>query len=104
MTSCHCQTSGQILEELEARSDLYLHYEHSDEKLTWCSGCGNYGIQKALIRALTLEGLSFDKVLFCFDIGCSGNGSDKIGGYTIHGLHGRVLPLAAGAALANRSL
>jgi 2-oxoglutarate ferredoxin oxidoreductase subunit beta len=40
-------------------------------------------------------------VLLCFDIGCNGNGSDKIGGYRAHGLHGRVLPFACGAAVTN---
>lgn len=42
------------------------------------------------------------EVLLCFDIGCHGNMSDKIGGcYRFHGLHGRVIPFAAGAKLAN---
>jgi 2-oxoglutarate/2-oxoacid ferredoxin oxidoreductase subunit beta len=34
-------------------------------------------------------------------VGCNSNASDKIAAYTIHGLHGRVTSLAAGAALAN---
>lgn len=99
-----CCTSISTIKNLTAHEELYLDYETSAEKLTWCSGCGNYGIQKALIRALTLEEYDLKDVLFCFDIGCNGNGSDKIGGYTVHGLHGRVLPLAAGAALANQNM
>jgi len=95
---------NKLITDLTAHQDLYLAYENSDEKLTWCSGCGNYSIQKALLRALALEGYEQDQVLICYDIGCSGNGSDKIGAYTIHGLHGRILPLAAGAALANQHL
>jgi 2-oxoglutarate ferredoxin oxidoreductase subunit beta len=39
--------------------------------------------------------------LFAFDVGCNGNESDKLGTYTVHGLHGRVIPLASGAAIAN---
>lgn len=71
------------------------------ELLTWCGGCGDFGIQKALERALVLEDITVRDVAIFFDIGCHGNGSDKIGGYTFHGLHGRVIPAAAGAALAN---
>ncbi len=69
---------------------------------TWCTNCGNYGIHGALRRALQVENLHPCQVLLAFDIGCHGNHSDKIDGYRIHGLHGRVLPLASGAAVANR--
>ncbi|MBI5421807.1 hypothetical protein HZA44_01585 [Candidatus Peregrinibacteria bacterium] len=88
---------------LADRKQEYMKYE-SSQKLTWCEGCGNFGIQKALERALVLEGITTNNVLMCFDIGCHGNGSDKIagiGGYTLHGLHGRIISAAAGAALAN---
>ena len=91
------------LKILSERKDLYDHYE-TDEVMTWCGGCGNYAIQNALKRALTLENLSHKDIMFCFDVGCSGNGSDKIEGYSIHGLHGRVLPLAAGIKIANHKL
>jgi len=90
----------EMIQNLACRSSDYLQYE-TDEVITWCGGCGNYAIQNALKRALTLEQIKQEEVLFCFDIGCNGNGSDKIEGYTIHGLHGRVLPLAAGAKIAN---
>ena len=90
------------LKLLAGLADEYMQYDTSDEvPLTWCEGCGNYGIQNALKRALVLEGLGRQDVLFCFDVGCSGNGSDKMEGYTIHGLHGRVLPLAAGVKIGN---
>jgi len=82
------------------KAEAYLAYE-TEEVITWCDGCGNFAIQNALKRALVLEGYKPHEVLLCFDIGCSGNGSDKIEGYTIHGLHGRVIPLAAGAVIAN---
>lgn len=76
----------------------------SDQIFTWCTNCGNYGISAALKRALTANDISPDKILLCFDIGCNGNGSDKIAGYRFHGLHGRVLPFAVGAHLANQHL
>lgn len=68
---------------------------------TWCDGCGDYGIWTAAKRALVELKLQPWQVLLCFDVGCHGNMSDKLSGYRFHGLHGRVIPLAAGAALAN---
>lgn len=68
---------------------------------TWCGGCGDYGIWASLKRALVELDIAPHEVLLCFDIGCNGNMSDKIKGYRIHTLHGRVLPVAAGAKLAN---
>lgn len=70
----------------------------------WCDGCGDYGIWTATKRALVELGWHPHEVLLCFDIGCHGNGADKIQAYTAHGLHGRVIPFAAGAKLANNHL
>lgn len=68
---------------------------------TWCTNCGNYGINSAIKRALVALNIKPCETITCFDIGCNGNGSDKIGGYTFHGLHGRVIPLACGVTMAN---
>ncbi|MBA4336156.1 hypothetical protein C0416_00080 [bacterium] len=92
-----------LLKDLSEKKGTYLKYE-TEEVITWCNGCGNYNIQNALKRALTLEGFEPDKILFFFDIGCNGNGSDKIGGYTFHGLHGRAISAAAGACVANPNI
>ncbi|MBI5414450.1 2-oxoacid ferredoxin oxidoreductase [Candidatus Peregrinibacteria bacterium] len=101
---CPNPSDIEILQKLAENPEAYLAYEESDQMLTWCDGCGNFGIEQSLFRALALEGIQNQEVLFCFDIGCHGNASDKIGAYTIHGLHGRVLPLAAGAVLANNKM
>ncbi len=77
---------------------------HSENRCTWCDGCGDYGIWTAVKRALVELGLAPWQVLLCFDVGCHGNGSDKLQGYRFHGLHGRVIPFAAGAKLANPRL
>lgn len=74
------------------------------ERCTWCDGCGDYGIWTALKRSLVELRIHPWQVLLCYDVGCHGNMSDKLGGYRFHGLHGRVLPFAAGAKLANMSL
>lgn len=71
---------------------------------TWCDGCGDYGIWTAVKRALVESNIAPHEVLMCFDVGCHGNGSDKLAGYRFHGLHGRVIPFAAGAKLANPNL
>lgn len=78
-----------------------MHDYASEHLCTWCDGCGDYGIWTAVKRALVELKIQPWQVLLCYDVGCHGNMSDKIGGYRFHGLHGRVLPLAAGAALAN---
>src|SRR3989344_1059107 len=71
---------------------------------TWCPGCGDFTIWSALKQALVAENLGPKDILLCFDIGCNGNMADKINAYVYKGLHGRVLPLACGAKLANSKL
>ena len=70
----------------------------------WCDGCGDYGIWTAVKRALVELNIPPHGVLMCYDVGCHGNMSDKLAGYRFHGLHGRVIPLASGAALANPNI
>jgi 2-oxoglutarate ferredoxin oxidoreductase subunit beta len=75
---------------------------YTDTECSWCDGCGDYGIWTAIRMACVENGYHPHQTLMCFDIGCHGNMSDKIGGaYRMHGLHGRVLPFAAGAKIAN---
>lgn len=100
MSNCNNTSNVEIL---SAKFKEYLAYE-SEEKLTWCSGCGNYGILNALNKALVLAELKPADIVLCFDVGCNGNASDKIQANTIHGLHGRVISLAAGCSLANSNL
>lgn len=71
---------------------------------TWCPGCGNFGIWTALKNALAELGLNPSDVLVVYGIGCSGNMSSFVKAYGFHGLHGRALPVAIGAKLANKDL
>ena len=71
---------------------------------TWCPGCGDFQIWMAIKKALVNLNIFPEDVLFVFDVGCNGNMSDKIGGYRFHSLHGRVVPLAVGASVANRNI
>lgn len=91
------------LQKLAENASKAVKFE-THRKITWCGNCGNYGIQNALKRALVLEGLERNDFLLCYDVGCSGNGSDKFEANTIHGLHGRVLSLAAGVKIGNHKM
>ncbi len=73
-------------------------------KNTWCPGCGNFTIHMALKQALVDLKKSPSEVVITFDIGCNGNGVDDIEGFRFKGLHGRSIPLAVGAHLANRKM
>lgn len=89
---------------LDTSTGKLMKAYHTDTPCTWCDGCGDYGIWTATKRALAESGIAPHEVLLCFDVGCCGNGSDKLLGYRFHGLHGRVIPFAAGAKLANPKL
>ena len=73
-------------------------------KNTWCPGCGNFGILMAFKRALVQLGLQRDQVMLVSGIGCHGKMVNYVNVNGFHGIHGRVLPLAAGIKLANPNL
>lgn len=73
-------------------------------KPTWCPGCGNYIIHTAIKKTLSDLDLKPNQVFISFDIGCNGNGADKINVNSFKGLHGRAIPLAIGSHLANRTI
>lgn len=89
---------------LDPSSDPSMQDYACSNICTWCDGCGDYGIWAALKRALVELRLHPWQVLLCYDVGCHGNMSDKLQGYRFHGLHGRVLPFAAGAKIGNPRL
>jgi 2-oxoglutarate/2-oxoacid ferredoxin oxidoreductase subunit beta len=71
---------------------------------TWCPGCGNFGMWRALRTAYSELGLSFEKLAVVWGIGCHGNGADFTRCQGFHALHGRALPVATGIHLANPEL
>lgn len=73
-------------------------------KSTWCPGCGNFGILTAVRRAIIELNLEPEKVLLVSGIGCHGKIVNYINVNGFHGIHGRVLPVATGAKLANHEL
>ncbi|OFW66026.1 MAG: hypothetical protein A2Z12_10030 [Actinobacteria bacterium RBG_16_68_21] len=70
----------------------------------WCAGCGHFGVQGALHQALARLEVAPADTLILAGIGCSGTIQNNLGTYGYHALHGRVLPTATGAALADPSL
>ncbi|PIR52945.1 2-oxoacid ferredoxin oxidoreductase [Candidatus Peregrinibacteria bacterium CG10_big_fil_rev_8_21_14_0_10_49_10] len=89
---------------LDSKTGPSMQEYYTETPCTWCDNCGDYGIWSATKQALVESGLHPWQVLLCFDVGCHGNGADKIQAYTFHGLHGRVIPFAAGAKLANPNI
>lgn len=78
--------------------------DYRAETPTWCPGCGDFGVLRGLQRALVDLQIEPHRVLVVSGIGCSGKLSSYIGTYGFHGLHGRTLPVAQAAKLANPEL
>lgn len=70
----------------------------------WCPGCGDFGILNAIQMALADMQVPKYRATIFSGIGCSGKTPHFIKTYGIHTLHGRVLPFAQGAKLANPAL
>ncbi|MDM8000267.1 MAG: thiamine pyrophosphate-dependent enzyme [Dehalococcoidia bacterium] len=70
----------------------------------WCPGCGNFGILNALKRALVELALEPHKVLMVSGIGQAGKLPHYTKGNVLNVLHGRTLPAASGAKIANPGL
>ncbi len=73
-------------------------------EITWCPGCGDFAILRALKLALADLGIEPHQALVVTGIGCGSKLPDymTVNGYTT--LHGRPLPIASGAKLANPQL
>jgi 2-oxoglutarate ferredoxin oxidoreductase subunit beta len=70
----------------------------------WCPGCGDFGVLTALQKAAANLALDPSRTVLATGIGCSGNITAYFRTYGIHGIHGRVLPLATGVKVANPEL
>lgn len=70
----------------------------------WCPGCGNHSILKALKQALASLQLEPSQLLFVSGIGQAAKTPHYLFANVFNGLHGRALPVATGAKLANPNL
>jgi 2-oxoglutarate ferredoxin oxidoreductase subunit beta len=70
----------------------------------WCPGCGNFMILKALKQALAACDLAPHQILLVSGIGQAAKTPHYLKANVFNGLHGRSLPVAIGAKLANTEL
>ncbi|MBT9173085.1 MAG: 2-oxoglutarate oxidoreductase subunit KorB [Syntrophomonadaceae bacterium] len=78
--------------------------DYLKEETAWCPGCGNFAIRQALAEALAELCLPPHRVLMCSGIGQAAKMPHYIRVSGFNGLHGRALPPATGARVANTSL
>ncbi len=74
------------------------------QEITWCTGCGNFGIHAAIRKALIELEIQHHELFLVSGIGCSGKIPHYINVNSIHTLHGRPIAYATGAHMANPDL
>ncbi|MBY8996593.1 MAG: 2-oxoacid ferredoxin oxidoreductase, partial [Candidatus Thorarchaeota archaeon] len=75
------------------------------QKVTWCTGCGNFGILAALKKVVIELDIPVHNLVISSGIGCSSKIPHYIGGLnSFHTLHGRPIPVATGIHMANKDL
>jgi len=70
----------------------------------WCPGCGNFGILRAVKESLVAMEIEPYNLLFVSGIGQGPKLPHYTRGNVLNGLHGRTVPAATGARLANHEL
>jgi 2-oxoglutarate ferredoxin oxidoreductase subunit beta len=84
--------------------DMVTITDYAGPTTAWCPGCGNFGILTAIKRALVNIDIDPHRVLMVSGIGQAG----KLPHYTkcnvFNSLHGRPVPVAIGAKIANPEL
>jgi 2-oxoglutarate ferredoxin oxidoreductase subunit beta len=75
-----------------------------DTEITWCPGCGDFAILRALKLALAELGIAPWQALVVSGIGCGSKLPDYANVNAFMTIHGRPLPIATGAKLANPEL
>jgi 2-oxoglutarate/2-oxoacid ferredoxin oxidoreductase subunit beta len=78
--------------------------EYGNFETAWCPGCGNFPILQAVKQSLVNLDLKPQEVLFVSGIGQAAKAPHYLRANVFNGLHGRSLPVATGAKLANPEL
>jgi 2-oxoglutarate ferredoxin oxidoreductase subunit beta len=78
--------------------------DYAGLKPAWCPGCGDFGILRALNRALIEMEIEPYRVLMVSGIGQAGKLPHYTRGNVFNSLHGRPIPPAIGAKIANSEL
>jgi 2-oxoglutarate ferredoxin oxidoreductase subunit beta len=91
-------------ETASAPRKFTLQEYKTDVHVDWCPGCGDFGILSSIQQAFVQLQIPPHRIAMISGIGCSGKTPHYIDTYGLHTLHGRALPVATGARLANREL
>jgi 2-oxoglutarate ferredoxin oxidoreductase subunit beta len=78
--------------------------DYGQYETAWCPGCGNFPLLKAVKEGLIKRGLEPHQVLFVSGIGQAAKAPHYLNANVFNGLHGRGVPAATGAKLANPDL
>ncbi len=70
----------------------------------WCTGCGDFGVLKALTQAFADLELQPERLAVISGIGCSSRLAGYTRSYSFNSIHGRALPIATGLKLARPEL
>lgn len=76
----------------------------SNDEIAWCPGCGNFGILNAVKKMLVKLNKPPKDILLVSGIGQAAKLPHYVKCNCFNGLHGRALPVAAAAKIANRNL
>ncbi len=78
--------------------------DYGQYETAWCPGCGNFSLLEGVKKGLVKRNLEPHQVLFVCGIGQAGKAPHYLNANVFNGLHGRSLPVATGAKLANLDL
>ncbi len=78
--------------------------DYYGQETAWCPGCGNFAIREAVTEALAELCLPPHDVLICSGIGQAAKMPHYVRVNGFNGLHGRALPPAVGARVADTTL
>jgi 2-oxoglutarate ferredoxin oxidoreductase subunit beta len=84
--------------------DMVTLSDYAGLQPAWCPGCGNFGILKALNKALVELEIEPHKLLLVSGIGQAGKLPHYTRGNVFNSLHGRPVSPATGARIANPDL
>lgn len=79
----------------------------TDAEITWCPGCGNFGILNALkktVNKLEDKSVKQNHIIISSGIGCHGKIFDYVGLSGLYSIHGRSIATVQGMKLGNPDL
>ena len=79
----------------------------TNAEITWCPGCGNFGILNALkkaVKKLEDKGVKQNHIIISCGIGCHGKIFDYVGLSGLYSIHGRSMATVQGIKLGNPDL